>query len=105
MPTTRTRWLPAGVTGVDAGTILITDPCYVVRNPEDHKYAPYASWDAYCEQLSGSFADQIVNEFGAQCGVSITNFGGDGVYPVYVLVDDNGRVQAAQIRFDGEAPR
>lgn len=104
------RWLPAGRTGVDAGTILITDPCYVVRDPGDHQYAPYASTDAFWSHV-GDFGDnsstaQITNEFGADVGVAITNFGGDGVFPVYIQVDlDTGRVIGAQIRFDGEAPR
>jgi hypothetical protein len=98
-------WHKAGITGVDAGMILITDPCYVVRNPGDHQYEPYRSWEALWAHMPGDGAShQITNEFSAEVGVIVTNFGGDGVYPVYVETDFQGQVVAAMIRFDGRRP-
>jgi hypothetical protein len=102
-------WIRAGRTGVDAGASLITDPCYVVRDAGNPPHQPYQSY----EQLLGALgevvdvdgASQLTNEFGADIGVYITNFGGDGVFPVFVDVDSSGMVRGAQIRFDGEAPR
>lgn len=90
---------------MDAGAILLTDPCYVVRDPGDYQYEPYRSWSGLVSRFDGP-TTQITNEFGAEIGVVVTNFGGDGVFPVYVEMDpDTGRVVAAQIRFDGEDPR
>ena len=97
-------WRQVGRTGVDAGMILITDPCYVVRNPGDHQYQPFRSYEELWEQLglgdTSKPAYQCTNENGADIGVVVGNFGGDGVYPVYVEVGPHGRVRAAMILFD-----
>lgn len=100
-------WVRAGRTGVDTGSILITDPCYVVRNPGDEHFEPYKSYD----QLIGAVDfeapySQLTNQYGADIGVYITHFGGDGVFAVYVDVDPKTKqVLGAQIRFDGGLPQ
>ena len=105
-------WRYAGRTGVDSGSILITDPCYVIREQgEGSPYQPFESYEQLMEAASDTFdaqkhidAAQCTNQFGADIGVYISRFGGDGVFPVYVELDDQGHVIAAQIRFDGENP-
>jgi hypothetical protein len=99
-------WRAAGITGVDAGVILITDPCYVVRDPDQQEYEPYATWSNLARQMMPETEPsyQIRNEFGAEVGVVVNRFGGDGVYPVYIDVNEHGYVRAAMICFDGEGP-
>jgi hypothetical protein len=110
-------WKYAGRTGVDAGIIIITDPCYVVRNSNENKYQPFNSYDEMLEDLQrqeqkagvpdGHTLDsyQMTNEWHADIGVVIGHFGGDGVFPIYIEHDpETGQVVAAQIRFDGEEP-
>ncbi len=97
------EWQLAGHTGVDSGMVLITDPGYTVRNPEQVRYHPFESWT----QFTLAFRDlvfQCVNQFGAKVGVAVTVRGGDGVYPIYVQRDDTGQVVAAMIRFDWKNP-
>jgi hypothetical protein len=103
-------WTYAGRTGVDSGSILITDPCYVVRNPGEQHYTPFESYDQLLGAVEATFepshvpAVQLTNQFGADIGVYLTRFGGDGVFPVYVQRDSRGQIVAAQIRFDGQQP-
>lgn len=94
-------WIRAGQAGVDTGSILVTDPCYVVS---DHPNEPYQSYEQLMDavDLDAPYV-QLHNEFGAEIGVYVTRFGGDGVYPVYVETR-GARVVAVQIRFDGNRP-
>lgn len=112
----RGYWDQVGQTGVDSGTIMITDPCCVVRNNNDTKFTPVQTYDQLLKEYERQEAEagvdknhclptyQLRNQYGAMVGVVVGNFGGDGVFPVYVQYDETGRIIAAQIRFDGEEP-
>lgn len=105
------QWQQVGATGVDAGIIVITDPCYAVRS--DSTEGPFSSYDTLLTTLGAQDVRagrdpntgdvyQLTNQIGARIGVVIGGFGGDGVFPIYVERDEDGMVIGAMIRFDGE---
>lgn len=100
-------WERVGSAGVDAGIILIADPCYVIRDPGDPPYAPFQNYGQLMDEIDKQDKEKGGNRvypMPGALGVVVGGFGGDGVYPVYVQRDETGRVIAATIRFDGREP-
>ena len=95
----------AGSFAVDSGQAMVGDPCYLDgwdTNAED-EFIP--------EKHEGQYSylgacNQTINEaYGAIGGSSAVVFStgyGDGLYPVYVKTNDDGRVTMVVIDFDGE---
>ena len=72
--------------GVDSGSIIIIDPCYVIRDK--------AEWADVVGQMG---TQQPIPYKG---GVILDNFGGDGHFPVEVERDPaTGLILSATIRF------
>lgn len=97
----------AGHCGVDAGMIMIGDPCYA-ENQKNHP--GNMDWLEFC-QLYSEIRDeypkfgQLNYDMGhAGLGVVLDSGFGDGIYPVYVHVEDMGewgkRIVKAEIFFD-----
>jgi hypothetical protein len=75
-----------GTAGVDSGTLLVIDPCYLDKwGTGEH---PELSYDAIKQGLT-----QLHFSNGAEAGVVIRGFGGDGGYPV--LIEDTSAAKAA----------
>lgn len=105
----------AGWCGVDAGLILIGDPCYSAYDgdADDH---PIHNWSNFCDMLEkhrektkgdARLFKQLDYTRGHEgLGVVMESGFGDGMYPVYVTVKDMGRwgkrVTKAEIIFDEE---
>lgn len=90
------KWQEAGVVSVDAGLILLGDPCYWM-NKEDYEKEILSSQ---------SFAElekqtrQIKHKKGhIGRGVLVSSGYGDGVYPVYVKHNKEGRISEVKIVF------
>lgn len=81
-----------GHAGVDAGMMMLVDPCYVLGASSTDGEDEY-------EYLCDEIFDSPNGVAEASGGVVITNFGGDGLYPVEVLRDDSGQVIEVRIRF------
>ena len=88
-----------GNVGVDSGMLRIIDPCYT----PDETYA-----ERLDEGLFPTFeqiATPVTTEpLGIPLGLDIGSFGGDGMYPVFALVDPDGQVLRVTINFRGVAP-
>jgi len=100
-----------GYCGVDSGSIMITDPCYLgawkdnepfqeKEKGEDGNY----SYRGACEKTCGNDqAGQLLNEIGAKMAVVSTTGFGDGVYPVYAEYDQvsskETRIKSLTIKF------
>jgi hypothetical protein len=98
------KWEQVGIAGVDAGLIWIGDPCYCVT-PDAGEH-PAKTWSEFVGKLREDVKDE--NRGAKQwnysmghpgLGVSISRFGGDGTYPVFVKRNANGRVLEAKIVF------
>lgn len=96
------NWEQVGVIGVDAGLCWIGDPCYVVTPDSDEQ--PATTWSEFCDKLFANEKDGIMQwnyKAGhSGLGVSIGQFGGDGVYPVYVRRAPSGLILEAKVVFN-----
>lgn len=75
------KWKQIGVVGVDSGTLMITDPCYVTGdNWSDKDYDKYV-----CGQMrENSLKIPFPKGHDGKAVLTSTGFG-DGCYPVYQI--------------------
>ena len=92
----------AGHCGVDSGQIMVIDPCYALKDEFDDMNGNYRS---VCNvTLSDDGYGEFplpANGYTGSIGVATTSGYGDGCYPVYVDVNNDNRVVALHIYFDG----
>ena len=93
---------------VDSGQAMIGDPCYLdewetwnseVDNFEDHevKAGEYSYLGACGVTLKKGYG-----QLGNSMSVAFSTGYGDGVYPVYAELDDDGRVAKIVVDFIGD---
>ncbi len=91
------HWQQVGKVNVDSGTIMIGDPGYYIH--PDHKKEFHQefgkSWAEFCEKYDTTKPVNI----GEGTAVVTGAFGGDGEFPVSVLMDQDGMVKALKITF------
>jgi hypothetical protein len=96
----------AGSFAVDSGQAIVGDPCYLDEwkkwedgTPFDHeaKKGEYGYLGASGVTLADNFG-----QLGGASAVAFSTGYGDGLYPVYVKLNDDGRVGMVIIDFDGE---
>lgn len=94
----------AGSICVDSGQVMLVDPCYIDKDFStewdkeaiEGKEDPGLNYNGACritlsKKGCGNFAKDMA--FATSTGY------GDGVYPVYVKRDTNGRIIAMKIKF------
>lgn len=95
----------AGAFAVDSGQAIIGDPCYL------SDYDPNTNEEWNLEGKEGQYSYQGISattlsknfgEVGGNSAVALSTGYGDGMYPVYVKLDDDNRVVLAVIDFNGE---
>jgi hypothetical protein len=100
-----TNLIHAGSFAVDSGQAMVGDPCYLDQWKTDEGI----EWNLEGKEgqytYQGASATTISNDFG-ELGLGsavVFNTGyGDGYYPVYVQMNDDGRVSKVVIDFEGE---
>jgi hypothetical protein len=102
---TLTNLIQAGSFGVDSGQAMVGDPCYL-DNWDTNKNEQWST-DGKEGQYSyhGASATTIANSYGELGNGSAVVFStgyGDGVYPVYVQMNEDGRVSKVVIDFEGD---
>jgi len=100
-----------GQVGVDAGMVMVGDPCYLDKFT-DHEYddakveAQKAS-GKYDYSYSGACAATLSNNSAGQLGrgdaVAVSSGYGDGVYPVYATYNHEGRIVKLEVIFDADS--
>jgi hypothetical protein len=96
----------AGRCGVDSGQIMVIDPCYAFNDNFNSMSSPPTggNYDAICRvslaDLFGEFP-LPANGYSGNVGVVTSSGYGDGNYPVFVDVNEDGRVVELRIAFDG----
>lgn len=101
------RWEYLGKIGVDSGSMLLSDPCYVKDFPpfddttwkkdlaaNAKEYTYNSAGAASCSEAQAAI---LGDGMGAVCSTGY----GDGNYPVYVIRNRDGRIAAMMIDFDG----
>jgi hypothetical protein len=81
-------WVTIGHIGVDSGTVMVGDPCYVV--PDDL----WSDWCKEFEEKEHQHASEMEPGYFA-----VTTAHGDGSYPVEAKYDANGRVTEIRVKF------
>ena len=102
---TLTNLIQAGSFGVDSGQAMVGDPCYL-DNWDTNKNEQWST-DGKEGQYSyhGASATTLANAYGELGNGSAVVFStgyGDGVYPVYVQMNEDGRVSKVVIDFEGD---
>jgi hypothetical protein len=96
----------AGVIAVDSGQAMVGDPCYLdewelwpTGAPFDYqdKKGQYGYLGACATTLEDSFG-----QLGSASAVVFSTGYGDGLYPVFVHLDSEGRVSKVIIDFEGD---
>ena len=78
-----------GHVGVDAGLLMVGDPCYFVGKDAAINDV-CESWDQACSEIFNEF-DRDVPFNVYELGVAISTTHGDGYYPVYLETTESGR--------------
>lgn len=78
------RWY-VGEAGVDSGTLIIIDPCYISRLP----IAKEENWGEFCNLIAKNHHNPF--EYGG--GVVMSSGFGDGGFPVYTTFKDHTEVK------------
>ena len=102
---TLTNLIQAGSFGVDSGQAMVGDPCYLDewdtnKNEEwniEGKEGQYSYHGASATTLANSYG-----ELGMGTAVVFNTGYGDGLYPVYVQMNEDGRVSKVVIDFEGD---
>ena len=96
-----TEWKQVGEVGVDAGLMWLGDPCYIIGNDASRKWN---TWDAFCDSLRDKHDKTGVTQYNFSkertgLGVAVSTGYGDGVYPVEVKRNHEGRIAEVRIVF------
>jgi hypothetical protein len=95
----------AGQIGIDSGQAMVGDPCYLDnwdtnQNDEwniDGKQGQYSYHGASATTISNAYG-----QLGNSTAVVFNTGYGDGLYPVYVQMNEDGRVSKVVIDFEGD---
>ncbi|NBT76492.1 MAG: DUF4241 domain-containing protein [Betaproteobacteria bacterium] len=100
------KWL-VGRVGVDAGMVMVGDPCYLDKFT-DHEYDD-AKVDAqkakgkydysYSGACAATLSENSAGELGRADAVAVSSGYGDGVYPVYAHYNHEGRIERLEVVF------
>jgi hypothetical protein len=92
------EWHKVGEIGIDSGTCWVGDPGYVIHPDASEKLVK--TWDEFCDKLMKK-EKRHVAQWGKWTGVTTGTGEGDGLYPVYVKRNTEGRVMAVLVDFMG----
>jgi hypothetical protein len=102
---TLTNLIQAGSFGVDSGQAMVGDPCYL-DNWDTNKNEQWSTEGKEGEySYHGASATTLANAYGELGNGSAVVFStgyGDGLYPVYVQMNEDGRVSKVVIDFEGD---
>ena len=95
-------WERVGEIGVDAGLCWIGDPCYIMG--QDANEHPVKTWAEFCDKLHQNEKDGVAQwhyKLGHMgLGVTVSTGCGDGVYPVFIKRNKDGRILQVKVLFD-----
>jgi hypothetical protein len=105
MNTTLTNLEYAGSFAVDSGQAIVGDPCYL----DQYNTNSGEPWDLEGKEGQYSYQGISATTLNLNAGmiadglaVAFSTGYGDGLYPVFVQVSDDGRIEKVVIDFTGE---
>ena len=103
----QSEWKQVGEISVDAGICWLGDPCYILHRTKADQKALEKSigndWSGFCDRLAPDVT-QFNHALGySGLGVVVSTGYGDGVYPVLVRHNADGRIAEVKVIFaEGE---
>ena len=92
------KQVQVGYVGVDAGLCWIGDPCYIL--PDDRTENVGRDWSKFCDDMDGELHKSFNYNRGHQgVGCCVQTGWGDGSYPVFATINEDGRITKAEIIF------
>jgi hypothetical protein len=90
-----------GTIFVDAGIVMVGDPCYSLPDDASHRDAVARDWSRFCDatQADPNNADGFSTPLGEGTSIVVSSGYGDGQYPVFVERTYDGRVARLVIEF------
>ncbi|WP_432006335.1 hypothetical protein [Streptomyces parvus] len=96
-----TERVKIGTVHVDAGVVMIGDPCYSVTGDASHHIK---TWSEFCKKSPyGKEKYDVTEPYGHGLGLVVPTLYGDGSYPVYAELEGD-RVARVTIDFDPSYP-
>lgn len=99
------KQVKVGTIFVDAGVCYLGDPCYVMAKGCSSRFEE--DWNSFCKEVlfKGESPHSTGNfnfdwKPGKGLAVIVPTGYGDGEYPVYVEVNNEGRVMSVTVRFE-----
>ena len=105
MKTTIRDLVLVGTFAVDSGQAMVGDPCYLDQWKTDEGVEWNLEGKVGTYTYQGASATTIENAYGELAMGSAVVFStgyGDGYYPVYVQMNEDGRVTKVVIDFEGD---
>lgn len=99
MPRNFDNLVEVGEIGVDAGFVMVGDPCYVTMDGDEGKNHPVQNWPRFCKNLREDVTQLNYRHGHAGLGVVVSSGYGDGMYPVYIQKNKEGRVAKLVVEF------
>ncbi len=96
-----TKWERAGYVGVDAGLVMVGDPCYQLLDSPSGPH-PIHNWPAFCahHHNSGKGVTDLNDHWpNGHVGVVVNSGLGDGLYPVDIRRDEQGNIAELRVKF------
>ena len=86
-----------GTVHVDAGVIMIGDPCYSLPDDASHRSTVAKDWARFCEALEGaSYSEPL----GHGAAIVLQTLHGDGEYPVMAELTQWGGIRRVILDLD-----
>jgi len=104
-----------GEVGVDAGMVMVGDPCYLntygkestdgfewVESEVDAQKSTKKFDYSYSGACAATLGEDSAGELGRASAVAVSSGYGDGVYPVYATYNHEGRITKLEVVFVAE---
>jgi len=91
-----TKRVKIGEVGIDSGTLILIDPCYIKHTPLLHHDD---KWRDFCENVLFPMHDEKISATEYNLGVVFSNRIGDGSFPVYAHLDKNNAIKKIEVVF------
>ena len=91
-----------GTVMVDAGIVMIGDPCYTLPDDGSFRGETARDWGKFVDALYTESEGREGHNYaplGDGISVVVPSGYGDGEYPVYANVNDEGRVTSVTVQF------
>jgi hypothetical protein len=91
------KFVQIGTVDVDAGLVMIGDPCYSLPDDASRRSAVATNWARFCEAVdSAPHAEPL----GAGVAIVVRTLHGDGEYPVMAELTSQGRIRRVILDLD-----